>query len=1056
MLARLRLARRSFKQPHQSSACGHPVYPVYRSTRGIATGLPQIGAKYDPKQLERDVSRFWEHSAVTSARTQGTVTNEEKPLFRMLAPPPNVTGVLHIGHALTAAIQDSLARYKRMSGHKVEWVPGLDHAGISTQSVIEKWLMAQNPPVSRHDLGRDRFVEHAHNWCEVYGSTINKQHRRLGASMNWDMEYFTLDTTRSKSVTDAFVKLFDDGLIYRAERMVSWCTHLQTVLSDIEVDRYELTKGPEHIQLPGRSEKLLVGMMYTVAYPIITAGGHPLPDGAPTELLVQTTRPETIPGDVALAVHPNDPRYSMLLNTDGDPSKPSTFVAHPLTGRPIPVVGDSTLVDPAYGTGVVKVTPAHDVDDALCGSRHNLPAPQIINTAGHLVNDSKYPNVTLPSELVGMDRFDARFRVLRLLTERGYFRGKVASPAGSSVARCARSGDLIEPLPLPQWYLKCTGDLAAMAVDQVKSGRVKLIPKEMESEWERWLGKDSIRDWCISRQLWWGHRIPAYKVTVNRNEGGASTRWIAAVSDEQLNERIQSLCTELNLPSDSVSSGLLTVEPDSDVLDTWFSSGLLPITAFDDNRAQIMDTNASTTASLQSGASPLTNLLETGSDILFFWVARMMMLSAHFTNGTRVPFETVLLHPLIRDSQGRKMSKSLGNVLDPLHVIDGITLAEKKNALRSGSAQLSASEIARCEAELCTLYPNGIKPYGADALRFALIRYTEQTVKINMDISAVESASHFANKVFNLVRFYERRLAEHVQKHAGTGNNGLQFLEERYVLSRAAATFEDYISGFNSYKLAKSAAAVRQFTVGDVCDVYVEVCKADTDNKHLSALRLQTLALCIDLSMRMLHPFMPFATEALWQHLNSLQSNARPPILLDNAQLPSPGQVQKHRNASSESLFGDVVLGSLKTMRSLRQIHGVPLGQPAAFTIHLTNGDYSAVLDPNSRIGRWLGKMASASSIDLRIGQSEDSKTLHAVCNGVSISIQVNTSPEEAAAAQQRRELSIAKLEVEIGKITTRISNPGYQSKATEATKKRDSDRLQQLRDQLTQLGISS
>ena len=587
----------------------------------------------------------------------------------MVLPPPNVTGSLHIGHCLTVTLQDVLARWKRMQGYQVAWIPGLDHAGIATQFVVEKQLMKEKG-VSRHDLGRDAFVEQVWKWKEQYGGTINSQQRMMGASLDWSKEVFTMDEQRSEGVVEAFVRLYEAGKIYRSTRMVNWCCHLKTVVSDIEVDTIEVEKAT-FISLPGRERAVEFGVMYDIAYPV---------EGSTEEIIVSTTRPETMFGDTGVAVHSTDARYKHLHGKS---------LVQPLSGRRIPIVVDDELVDPEFGTGAVKVTPGHDPNDFMCGQRLKLEIISIMNEEGKLTSHD-----AVPKAYHGMDRYDARSKIIQDLDAAGSFRGR--NDHSTAVSICSRSGDALEPFVLPQWFVDCQG-MGKEALEFVEKGEMTLIPKQFNAVWDRWMS--NIQDWCISRQLWWGHRIPAYRVipaseedknacrigsegnvaapTAPSYDAGSDGIWVVARTRE---EAVDKVVKEHGLSRDG-----FTLVQDEDVLDTWFSSALFPLSCFGWPRED-------TSSDVLRQWYPLS-LMETGSDILFFWVARMTMLCS-FLSGTKAPpFKEVFLHPMVRDSQGRKMSKSLGNVIDPMDVIEGRDLPTLEHRLQTGN--LKASEVKR-------------------------------------------------------------------------------------------------------------------------------------------------------------------------------------------------------------------------------------------------------------------------------------------------------------------------------------------------------------------------
>ncbi|KAJ2609765.1 hypothetical protein H4S08_003908 [Coemansia sp. RSA 1365] len=759
--------------------------------------------KYCPETVEGDWYEWWQERGLFKPKQPNSMDADDK--FTMLLPPPNVTGVLHIGHALTLSIQDAIARWNRMNGKSVNWVPGTDHAGISMQSVVEKKLW-RDLRKSRHEMGREQFSQEAWKWLQVHGGRIKEQTMRLGASLNWEEEYFTMDSQHSQVVREAFIRLYDAGLIYRDTKMVNWSCTLQSVISDIEVDKIP-TEGQTLLDIPGSDKRVEFGVLHAIEFPIMNP-----PFGKPRSVRVETTRPETMLGDVALAFNSSDTRYSDL---DG------CTAMHPILKEAIPIVCDDVLVDPEFGTGVVKVTPAHDKSDYACAQRHNLPIVQVFGTDGTIVDNSRFP------DYVGIGRWKARKIIIDALLAEGVYQGK--RDAGPSfIPRCSRSGDIIEPMLIPQWYLRCR-ELARQADELVKSGGICLVPDRQRATWHNWMS--NMEDWCVSRQLWWGHQIPAYRVIWEN----CSVRevWVAAASKyEARNKAFNSLSAAEQ--ATAVEAGGFVVGiviEDEDVLDTWFSAGLLPLTVFNFDEEKGTALSAARDADIiKRGA--LSSVVETGQDILFFWIARMAMLCTYF--GKVPPFATALLHPMVRDMQGRKMSKSLGNIINPIDIIDGAELSKLQQTLREG--YLSKVELERSTRELKKLYPTGFQKFGADALRFALLLYTQQTQQINMSLDAVRASYHFCNKLWNTFRFVHMHAAKlelsaaqaapNVKHKLFTGVDKAQMtVFDRALLSRLHGMLETYQRAMATYRFAVAAEAVRDFTHGDLCDRYIEVSK---------------------------------------------------------------------------------------------------------------------------------------------------------------------------------------------------------------------------------------
>ncbi|XP_009590918.1 valine--tRNA ligase, mitochondrial 1-like isoform X3 [Nicotiana tomentosiformis] len=777
----------------------------------------QMAKTYSPSAVEKSWYAWWEKSNFFVADP-----NSSKPAFVIVLPPPNVTGALHIGHALTAAIQDTIIRWRRMSGYNALWIPGMDHAGIATQVVVEKKIMRERN-LTRHDIGRENFVSEVWNWKNEYGGTILKQLRRLGASLDWSRECFTMDEKRSKAVTEAFVRLSNEGLIYRAPRMVHWDCVLRTAISDIEVE-YTDIKKKTHLKVPGYEEPVEFGVLTSFAYPL---------EGGLGEIVVATTRIETMLGDTAIAIHPEDKRYCHLHGK---------FAIHPFNGRKLPIVCDEILVDMNFGTGAVKITPAHDPNDFEFGQRHKLEFINIFTDDGKI-------NSNGGADFEGMPRFKARVAVAEALKEKGLYRDVKDNEMRLGI--CSRSNDVVEPLVKPQWFVNCKS-MAKQALDAVMDDdnrKMEIIPKQYAAEWKRWL--DNIRDWCISRQLWWGHRIPAWYVTLHDDKqkefGVCDDHWIVARNAEEARDLA---CRKFP------GKAILELSQDPDVLDTWFSSGLFPLSALgwpDD------------TADLKVFYP--TSVIETGHDILFFWVARMVMLA--ITLGGDVPFMKVYLHPMIRDAQGRKMSKSLGNVVDPLEVINGITLDNLHDRLKEGN--LDAKEIESAKEGQAKDFPKGIPECGADALRFALVSYTAQSDKINLDIQRVVGYRQWCNKLWNAVRFALSKLGEYYMPPTNIVPREMPFICQ-WILSALNKAIAKTVSSLESYDFSDAATAVYSFWQFQLCDVFIEVIKpyfVGDNPEFVSARRFaqDTLWLCLDNGLRLLHPFMPFISEELWQRL---------------------------------------------------------------------------------------------------------------------------------------------------------------------------------------------
>ncbi|GJQ12002.1 hypothetical protein GpartN1_g3793.t1 [Galdieria partita] len=784
---------------------------------------------YQPKLVESGWYEWWEAQDYFHVDNSVIDWSKYKGKFVMVIPPPNVTGSLHIGHALTIAIEDALARWYRMSGYLTLWVPGTDHAGIATQSVVEKKIFREYGK-TRHDLGREQFVEQVWKWKHNYGDRICNQLRRMGCSVDWKREQFTLSNRLSQAVVEAFVRLDELGLVYRGTRLVNWSCHLCTALSDIEVEYMDITK-PLKRKVPGHNNEVEFGWLTKFAYPVEEDSGE-----LGERLIVATTRLETMLGDVAVAVHPRDPRYASFIGK---------HVIHPFLPRKLPIIADEELVDMEFGTGVVKITPAHDPNDFLCGQRHQLENISVFTDDGR-INENGGP-------FKGMMRYDARVAIERALEEKGLFYGKEENQM--RLALCSRSGDIIEPMLKPQWYIRCS-EMAMKAKDKTLSGELKIVPEFHQQTWFHWL--DNIRDWCVSRQLWWGHRIPAYQVlskTEESNRNVVEERWIVGRNEEEAKKKASE---KFNIPLESI-----ILKQDEDVLDTWFSSGLFPFSVFGWPNKEERD--------LQQFYP--TTLLETGHDILFFWVARMVMLGLTLTG--ELPFSTVYLHAMIRDKYGRKMSKSLGNVIDPLEVVDGATLEQLHKKLEAGN--LDPKEVKRAMEGQKQEYPQGIPECGSDALRYGLLAYTIQGRDINLDVNRVAAYRNFCNKLWNATRFAILNLGESF-RYDENGlsvvlHGGNEYIIDKWILSRLNDTIIRTNKAFEEYRFADAVQSTYCFWLYELCDVYLEALKPKMNSKDESRKYPSQCVLfqCLHTGLRLIHPLMPFVSEELYQRLPGRQ-----------------------------------------------------------------------------------------------------------------------------------------------------------------------------------------
>lgn len=861
--------------------------------RDVSGPMPQA---YNPRYVEASWYSWWEKEGFFRPEYMQDASMVENPKgkFVMVIPPPNVTGSLHLGHALTNSVEDAITRFHRMKGKTALWVPGCDHAGIATQVVVEKKLWREEK-LTRHDLGRSKFIEKVWQWKNEKGHRIYEQLKKMGSSLDWSRTAFTMDPMLCRAVVEAFVRLHQDGTIYRSTRLVNWSCTLKSAISDIEVDKRELT-GRTLLAVPGYADKVEFGVLVSFAYKVVDSD---------QEVIVSTTRVETMLGDTAVAVHPNDSRYANLVGKT---------VQHPFSDRKLPIIADD-FVDMAFGTGAVKITPAHDPTDYDVGKRHNLPMLVIFDDDGVIVGDC--------AQFVGMKRFDARRAVLEALQTADLYRGTVDNPM--AVPICSRSKDVVEPMLKPQWYVRCD-QMAADAAEAVRAGRLQIIPEVQQKTWFNWM--DNIRDWCISRQLWWGHQIPAYFVTLTTPGAVAGDPadnhfWVSGRNEQ---EALANAVQRFQVAADQIQ-----LKQDEDVLDTWFSSALFPFSTmgWPDQTADM------------ERFYP-TSLLETGHDILFFWVARMVFFGQKLTG--HLPFDQVYLHAMVRDAHGRKMSKSLGNVIDPLDVIYGVTLEQLQSQLEASN--LDPNEVARAREGQKQDYPNGIPECGTDALRFALCAYTAQGRDINLDVSRVQGYRFFCNKLWNASRFAMTYLQgatilplEQVQLS----------LMDQWILSRLAVAITACNAGFAQYELPTATTAAYNFWLYDLCDVYLESVKPVFQSGESSAAAADAarsvLLTCLDYGLRLLAPFMPFITEELWQRLpypEALKVALPPSICV--ASYPSDEQAALWRNERLEDEM-ESMQRIARAIRSARASYLIPNKTKTQVTLRCADQETATMLE---------------------------------------------------------------------------------------------------------------
>ncbi|USW54204.1 Putative aminoacyl-tRNA synthetase, class I, valine-tRNA ligase [Septoria linicola] len=814
---------------------------------------------YIPSVVESAWYDWWEKSGFHKPQFKENGEVKDAGYFVIPIPPPNVTGALHIGHALATSLQDALIRWNRMKGLTALYVPGCDHAGISTQSVVENMLYNRRNGTTRHDLGREKFVETVWEWKEEYHQKINKVMRRLGGSMDWDREAFTMDENLSAAVRKTFIDLHEEGLIYRANRLVNWCTKMNTALSNLEVDQKEL-EGSTKIDVPGYDKKIEFGSIWNFKYQI---------DGTDEFIEVATTRPETMLGDTGVAVHPTDERYKHLIGKS---------VKHPFVDRKLPIFGDDT-VEKDFGTGAVKITPAHDFNDFKRGKEHSLEFINILNDDGTMNSNA--------GSYEGKKRFDVRYEIISDLEKLGLYVGK--SNNKMQIPLCSKSKDVIEPVMKPQWWMHMK-PLADPAIEAVKSGEIKLRPAQSEATYYRWM--ENIDDWCLSRQLWWGHQVPAYYVKLA--DGSAydtdPEKWVCGETEEEARQK-----AEAKFPGQKFE-----LQRDPDCLDTWFSSGLWPFSTLGWPNLESNDFQK---------LYP-TSFLETGWDILFFWVARMIMFGIKLTGKS--PFKEVYNHSLIRDSEGRKMSKSLGNVIDPVDIMDGITLTALTDKLKVGN--LATKEIERATKWQKSAFPDGIDECGADALRFSLINYTTGGGDISFDVKVMRSYRNFCNKIYQATKFVLGNLPTDFTPKGQDGKTGKESLPESWILHKLTIASRDVNNALEAREFSKATQALHGYWLYDLCDVYIEnskgIIRDGTPEEQQSA--RETLYTALEGGLRLMHPIMPFLTEELWQRLPRRPEDKTPSIVVASY----PQYDSALDDAKSERDY-ELVLGCSRGIRSL-------------------------------------------------------------------------------------------------------------------------------------------
>ena len=1005
--------------------------------------------KYNPAEIESKHYQNWEEQGYFQPDMDLT-----KPSFSIQLPPPNVTGTLHMGHAFNQTIMDGLTRYYRMKGCNTAWIPGTDHAGIATQIVVERQLAAQN--VSRHDLGREKFLEKVWEWKEVSGGTITQQMRRVGCSADWTREYFTMDDVRAETVTEVFVRLFEQGLIYRGKRLVNWDPVLGTAVSDLEVESVEEQGSMWHIR-------------------------YPLADNPAEAVIVATTRPETLLGDVAVAVNPEDERYTHLIGKE---------LILPLTGRTIPVIADE-YVEKDFGTGCVKITPAHDFNDYEVGKRHDTRLINVFDLEAKVLANAEVFNFkgeaqqgfALPEKYAGLDRFAARKQMVADLQEQGFL--VEIKPHTLMTPKGDRTGSVIEPMLTSQWFVAMSAtpnggepdseykglSLADKAKKAVDSGAVRFIPENWVNTYNQWM--NNIQDWCISRQLWWGHQIPAWydeagNVYVERDEISAywlafNQKFILGYESKNISGEILSLylrfmknkesldayhrdpntvkrpiqllhrsCYQrkkdidnefLNIFKELKDKFGFYLTREEDVLDTWFSSALVPFSTLG---------WPSETDELKAFLP--SNVLVTGYEIIFFWVARMIMMTTHFTG--KVPFKDVYIHGIVRDHEGKKMSKSEGNVIDPVDLIDGIDL--EKLLVKRTTGLRKPETAPKVEEATKKLFPEGIPSMGTDALRFTMASYASLGRSVNFDFKRAEGYRNFCNKIWNATNFVLMNTENQDCGQDETQPLAYTFADQ-WIIGRLQQTEAAAAEAFETYRFDLAAQTLYEFVWNDYCDWYIELAKVQIQTGCPTTQRTtrRTLVRVLEASLRLLHPIIPFITEELWQAVAPL-ANAKTADSIMLAAYPKADPEKIVQAAFDQMAQLQDLIGAV---RNLRGEMGIQPNVKAPLFVESADdlADYLKYLPMMTRLTE--AQQVAA------LPESEDAPV--AVCNGARLMLKVEI---DKAAETARLSKEAEKLQKALDKLNAKLSKPGYTEKAPAHLVEKDKADLAELEDKMAKV----